>query len=149
MAAYVVSKAALVHLTRVLDLELRPLGIRVNAELAALGARLGATPGAGRARLAAGPGRNVLHIPGTQTRTHLAEDLASADVELDDVTRAELPGTFPQSESQHPRAPRSAGDEMVAERVARRALVIRLSRSGMRITGIRWQPLTVTAANTA
>ena len=31
MAAYAVSKAALVHLIRVLDLELRPLGIRVNA----------------------------------------------------------------------------------------------------------------------
>ena len=31
MAGYAVSKAALVHLTRVLDLELRPLGIRVNA----------------------------------------------------------------------------------------------------------------------
>ena len=31
MAAYSVSKAALVHLTRVLDLELRPFGIRVNA----------------------------------------------------------------------------------------------------------------------
>ena len=31
MAAYAVSKAALIHLTRVLDLELRPLGIRVNA----------------------------------------------------------------------------------------------------------------------
>ena len=31
MATYAVSKAALVHLTRLLDLELRPLGIRVNA----------------------------------------------------------------------------------------------------------------------
>jgi NAD(P)-dependent dehydrogenase (short-subunit alcohol dehydrogenase family) len=31
MATYGVSKAALAHLTRVLDLELRPLGIRVNA----------------------------------------------------------------------------------------------------------------------
>lgn len=31
MATYAVSKAALVHLIRVLDLELRPLGIRVNA----------------------------------------------------------------------------------------------------------------------
>jgi NAD(P)-dependent dehydrogenase (short-subunit alcohol dehydrogenase family) len=31
MAAYGVSKAALVHLTRILDLELRPDGIRVNA----------------------------------------------------------------------------------------------------------------------
>jgi NAD(P)-dependent dehydrogenase (short-subunit alcohol dehydrogenase family) len=31
MAAYGVSKAALVHLTRLLDIELRPYGIRVNA----------------------------------------------------------------------------------------------------------------------
>jgi NAD(P)-dependent dehydrogenase (short-subunit alcohol dehydrogenase family) len=31
MAAYGISKAALVHLTRILDLELRPSGIRVNA----------------------------------------------------------------------------------------------------------------------
>ena len=31
MAAYAVSKAALVHLTRILDIELRPQGIRVNA----------------------------------------------------------------------------------------------------------------------
>ena len=31
MTAYGVSKAALVHLTRILDLELRPQGIRVNA----------------------------------------------------------------------------------------------------------------------
>jgi NAD(P)-dependent dehydrogenase (short-subunit alcohol dehydrogenase family) len=31
MAAYSVSKAALVHLARVLDIELRPHGIRVNA----------------------------------------------------------------------------------------------------------------------
>ena len=31
MAAYSVSKAALVHLTRILDIELRPYGIRVNA----------------------------------------------------------------------------------------------------------------------
>ena len=30
MAAYAVSKAALVYLTRVLDLELRPLGIRAS-----------------------------------------------------------------------------------------------------------------------
>jgi NAD(P)-dependent dehydrogenase (short-subunit alcohol dehydrogenase family) len=31
MAAYSVSKAALAHLTRILDVELRPHGIRVNA----------------------------------------------------------------------------------------------------------------------
>jgi NAD(P)-dependent dehydrogenase (short-subunit alcohol dehydrogenase family) len=36
MATAAVSKAALVHLTRVLDLELRPLGIRVNAVAPAL-----------------------------------------------------------------------------------------------------------------
>ena len=31
MAAYSASKAALIHLTRILDIELRPHGIRVNA----------------------------------------------------------------------------------------------------------------------
>jgi NAD(P)-dependent dehydrogenase (short-subunit alcohol dehydrogenase family) len=31
MAAYAASKAALIHLTRVLDVELRPMGIRVNS----------------------------------------------------------------------------------------------------------------------
>ena len=31
MATYAVSKAALIHLVRLLDLELRPLGIRINA----------------------------------------------------------------------------------------------------------------------
>ena len=31
MAAYSASKAALIHLTRILDVELRPHGIRVNA----------------------------------------------------------------------------------------------------------------------
>lgn len=36
MTTYAVSKAALAHLTRVLDLELRPLGIRVNAVAPAL-----------------------------------------------------------------------------------------------------------------
>ncbi len=38
---------------------------------------------------------NVVLIPGTRTRPHLAENLASADVELDDVTRAELAWHFP------------------------------------------------------
>jgi aryl-alcohol dehydrogenase-like predicted oxidoreductase len=36
---------------------------------------------------------NVLLIPGTRTRAHLAENLASADVKLDDDARAELAGT--------------------------------------------------------
>ena len=38
---------------------------------------------------------NVLLIPGTRTRAHLAGNLASAGVELDDVTRAELARRFP------------------------------------------------------
>ena len=37
----------------------------------------------------------VLLIPGTRTRAHLAENLASAGVELDDVTRTELARHFP------------------------------------------------------
>jgi pyridoxine 4-dehydrogenase len=45
---------------------------------------------------------NVLLIPGTRTRAHLAENLASAGVELDDVTRVELARHFPQPESQNP-----------------------------------------------
>ncbi len=40
---------------------------------------------------------NVLLIPGTRTQAHLADNLASADVELDDVTRAELARHFPAS----------------------------------------------------
>jgi NAD(P)-dependent dehydrogenase (short-subunit alcohol dehydrogenase family) len=43
MGAYGVSKAAVVHLTRVLDIELRPQGIRVNA----VAPQLLDTPGTG------------------------------------------------------------------------------------------------------
>jgi pyridoxine 4-dehydrogenase len=38
---------------------------------------------------------NVLLIPGTRTRAHLAENLGSAVVELDDGARAELARAFP------------------------------------------------------
>lgn len=54
MAAYSASKAALVHLTRILDIELRPQGIRVNAvapQLLDTPAKPGHVPGGGdRAR---------------------------------------------------------------------------------------------------
>jgi hypothetical protein len=35
---------------------------------------------------------NILLIPGTRTRAHLAEDLGAADARLDAVARAELAG---------------------------------------------------------
>jgi len=38
---------------------------------------------------------NILLIPGTRTRAHLAENLAAADIVLDDAARAELTRHFP------------------------------------------------------
>jgi aryl-alcohol dehydrogenase-like predicted oxidoreductase len=38
---------------------------------------------------------NILLIPGTRTRTHLAENLHAADVKLDDAARTELARHFP------------------------------------------------------
>jgi pyridoxine 4-dehydrogenase len=63
--------------------------------LAALGARLRATPAqiALAWLLALAP--NILLIPGTRTRVHLAENLAAADVPLDAAARAELTRHFP------------------------------------------------------
>jgi pyridoxine 4-dehydrogenase len=63
--------------------------------LAALGVRLGATPVQVALAWLLDLAPNVLLIPGTRTRAHLAENLASADVELDDDTRAELARHFP------------------------------------------------------
>ncbi|MEU9875628.1 oxidoreductase [Streptomyces phaeochromogenes] len=61
-----------------------------NPALAATAARLGAAP----AQIALGwlldLAPNVLLIPGTRTRAHLTENLAAAEVRLDDVARAEL-----------------------------------------------------------
>jgi pyridoxine 4-dehydrogenase len=76
--------------------------------LAASGARLGATPVQVALAWLLGLAPNVLLIPGTRTRTHLAENLASADIELDNVTRAELARHFPQPESRNPRGTRSS-----------------------------------------
>jgi pyridoxine 4-dehydrogenase len=63
--------------------------------LGALGARLGATPAqiALAWLLALAP--NILLIPGTRTRAHLAENLAAAEVRLDDAARAQLTRHFP------------------------------------------------------
>ncbi len=67
MAAYSVSKAALVHLTRTLDIELRPHGIRVKRSPAAHGhpRKPGLAPGRGHsARGRAGRDRRRDRIPG-------------------------------------------------------------------------------------
>ena len=63
--------------------------------LAAVGARLGATPVQVALAWLLDLAPNILLIPGTRTRAHLADNLASASVELDDVTRAELARHFP------------------------------------------------------
>jgi pyridoxine 4-dehydrogenase len=63
--------------------------------LAALGARLGTTPVQVALAWLLDLAPNVLLIPGTRTRAHLADNLASAGVELDDDTRAELARHFP------------------------------------------------------
>jgi pyridoxine 4-dehydrogenase len=70
--------------------------------LAAMGVRLGAAPVQIALAWLLDLAPNVLLIPGTRTRAHLAENLASAGVELDDVTRVELARHFPQPESQNP-----------------------------------------------
>ena len=63
--------------------------------LAALGGRLQATPAqialAWLLRLAP----NILLIPGTRTRAHLAENLAAAEVSLDEAALAQLTRAFP------------------------------------------------------
>jgi pyridoxine 4-dehydrogenase len=63
--------------------------------LAALGARLNATPAqiALAWLLALAP--NILLIPGTRTRAHLAENLAAAEVTLDEAALAQLARHFP------------------------------------------------------
>jgi diketogulonate reductase-like aldo/keto reductase len=65
--------------------------------LAALGVRLGATPVQVALAWLLDLAPNVLLIPGTRTRAHLADNLASADVKLDDDARAELARHFPAS----------------------------------------------------
>jgi pyridoxine 4-dehydrogenase len=63
--------------------------------IASNAARLGATPVQVILAWLLGLAPNVLLIPGTRTRAHLAENLAGADVELDETARAELARRFP------------------------------------------------------
>jgi NAD(P)-dependent dehydrogenase (short-subunit alcohol dehydrogenase family) len=72
MAAYSLSKAALSHLVRILDLELRPHGIRVNAvapQLLDTAAQPGHFPGrSADARRPAGGGRERHRVPRRRPR---------------------------------------------------------------------------------
>jgi pyridoxine 4-dehydrogenase len=63
--------------------------------LAALGARLHATPGQVALAWLLDLAPDILLIPGTRTRTHLAENLGAAGVVLDDAARVELARHFP------------------------------------------------------
>jgi pyridoxine 4-dehydrogenase len=63
--------------------------------LAAAAARLGATPVQVALAWLLDLAPNILLIPGTRTRVHLAENLGASDVRLDDAARAELTRHFP------------------------------------------------------
>jgi aryl-alcohol dehydrogenase-like predicted oxidoreductase len=63
--------------------------------LAALGARLDATPAQIALAWLLGLAPNILLIPGTRTRAHLAENLAAADVSLDAAAITQLTRHFP------------------------------------------------------
>jgi aryl-alcohol dehydrogenase-like predicted oxidoreductase len=63
--------------------------------LAALAVRLGATVAQVALAWLLDLAPNILLIPGTRTRDHLAENLGAADVRLDDAARAELIRHFP------------------------------------------------------
>jgi pyridoxine 4-dehydrogenase len=63
--------------------------------LAQLAARLGATPAQIALAWLLDLAPNVLLIPGTRTRAHLAENLGAAAVRLDETARAELTRRLP------------------------------------------------------
>jgi pyridoxine 4-dehydrogenase len=63
--------------------------------LAALAVRLGATPAQVALAWLLDLAPNILLIPGTRTRAHLAENLGAADVRLDDAARDELTRHLP------------------------------------------------------
>ncbi len=69
--------------------------ILTSPVLADLGARLDATPAQIALAWLLDLAPNVLLIPGTRTRQHLAENIRSARVRLDDDARAELTRHFP------------------------------------------------------
>jgi len=72
--------------------------------LAALGARLHATPAQIALAWLLDLAPNILLIPGTRTRAHLAENLGASDVALDDAARAQLTRHFPSPERRNGRA---------------------------------------------
>jgi pyridoxine 4-dehydrogenase len=63
--------------------------------LGTLAARLGATPAQIALAWLLDLAPNILLIPGTSSRAHLAENLGAADVRLDDAARAELTRHLP------------------------------------------------------
>ena len=63
--------------------------------VSSLGERLGATPAQVALAWLLDCAPNVLLIPGTRTRQHLADNIGSATVRLDATARAELAGHFP------------------------------------------------------
>ena len=79
-----------------------PGGVRrrllADPVLAALAARLGATPVQVALAWLLDLAPNILLIPGTRTRAHLAENLGAADIRLDDAARAELTRHFPAAQ---------------------------------------------------
>ena len=134
MAAYSVSKAALVHLTRILDIELRPHGIRVNAvapQLLDTPANRATFPAGGDgARGRAGGDRRRDRIP-RQRRRSAGERSDTAGVRRlrrpaqrranhqDPVTTSHLPGGEPGSVAKartaaRGRAPRFQGDTVTS-----------------------------------
>jgi pyridoxine 4-dehydrogenase len=72
--------------------------------LAALGARLQATQAQIALAWLLGLAPNILLIPGTRTRVHLAENLAAADVTLDDAALVQLARNFPSPDRRYDRS---------------------------------------------
>jgi pyridoxine 4-dehydrogenase len=65
-----------------------------SAALARIGSRLEATPAQVALAWLLDLAPNILLIPGTRTRPHLADNIHAAGVKLDDAARAELAETF-------------------------------------------------------
>jgi len=70
-------------------------GILSSRAVAELARRLGATPSQLALAWLLDLAPNILLIPGTRTREHLAENVGAAGVQLDDASRAELAERFP------------------------------------------------------
>jgi pyridoxine 4-dehydrogenase len=73
----------------------RQNGILSSRAVAELGRRLGATPSQLALAWLLDLAPNILLIPGTRTREHLAENVGAASVRLDDAARIELAERFP------------------------------------------------------